>query len=498
MINRAKLAWRDISIRTKLMIGLMFMAISIIISNLTMYTEVNTMVNRLGKVYSSNVNINGVEESLDEMQQYLYRYLEIRDYNSLQEYYQAEEKYRDLYGNLNGEVTNNTSLILEKNIRNMSDTFVGYSDSAITARRGNDVERYKNFYNQAMSVYRYIKTDLYKLNSMSFSYNTGTFGMLQKSLFYLEVYCIVAVVIVTLFGIFIMTQIIRDVLNPLRSLANAAQKIGTGQLDVKTEETESKDEVGVVTHTFNNMVVSLNDYVDKVKESAEKERQMQEKELMMQNHLKEAELRFLQAQINPHFLYNSLNAGMQLAVMSDDEDTAVFLEKMSDLFRYNVKKGNEDATLREEIEMTDNFVYIMNVRFAGDIHFTREVDEALLDIQMPAIIIQPIVENAISHGIRDMVDGGRIHLRVWQEDDWVMVSVKDNGKGMSQEEIQGVLTKKNVSHEEHTGIGIDNVISRLSIYFDKENLVEMNSLGRNMGTEVIVRLPINTERFENV
>lgn len=489
-MNRNKIVWKDISIRTKLMVGLMFMAISIIISNLMMYAEVNTMIERLGKVYSSNVNLNEVEESLNHMQQYLYRYLEIRDYNSLQEYYQAEEDYRNLYTNFNNVVTNNNSLILEKNIRNMSDSFLDDADAAITARRGNNVENYKNYYDQAMKTYHYIKNDLNKLNAMQFTYNTTSFALLQRSLFYLEVYCIVVVFIVSLFGVFIMTKIIRDVLDPLRSLASAAEEIGDGRLDVKAEETDSHDEVGVVTHTFNNMVDSLNDYVDKVKESAEKERLMQEQELLMENHLKEAELRFLQAQINPHFLFNSLNAGMQLAVMSDDEDTAVFLEKMSDLFRYNVKKGNENATLKEELEMTDNFVYIMNVRFAGDIHYNKKIDEELLNVQMPAIILQPIVENAISHGIRDMLDGGEIYVEVWKEDEYVMVSVKDNGKGMSQEEIEAVLTKKYVSHEENTGIGIDNVISRLSLYFEDETPVEIYSEGRNMGTEVIIRLPI--------
>lgn len=485
-----RISWRDISIRTKLMLGLMFMAISIVISNLMMYAEVNTMIYRLSQVYSSNVNLNEVEEELNNVQQNLYVYLEKKDYNSLQLFFKAEGDYKKLYKNFNDKVTSNTLLMLEKKIRSMSDTFLDDADAAINARRGNNVEIYKNNYDNAMTTYNYIKHDLYELNSLQFSSNTTRYALLQRSLLYLEIYCIVVVLIVSLFGVFIMTKIIRDVLDPLRSLACAAEEIGDGRLDVKAEETDSHDEVGVVTHTFNNMVDSLNDYVDKVKASAEKERLMQEQELLMENHLKEAELRFLQAQINPHFLFNSLNAGMQLAVMSDDEDTAVFLEKMSDLFRYNVKKGNENATLREELEMTDNFVYIMNVRFAGDIHYDKKVDEELLDVQMPGIVLQPIVENAISHGIRDMIDGGDIFVEVWKEDEYVMVSVKDNGKGMSQEEIEAVLTRKHISHEENTGIGLDNVISRLSLYFEDDTPIEIYSEGRNMGTEVIMRLPI--------
>lgn len=163
---------------------------------------------------------------------------------------------------------------------------------------------------------------------------------------------------------------------------------------------KTRDELGIVTGTFNQMVDSLDEYVNKIKESAEKEQEMKARELLMANHLKEARLKYLQSQINPHFLFNSLNAGVQLAVMEDAEKTSVFIERMADFFRYNVKKGFRGRTIREEVETVDNYIYILNVRFAGDIHYVSELDETVLDYRIPSMILQPLVENAVNHGIR--------------------------------------------------------------------------------------------------
>ena len=213
----------------------------------------------------------------------------------------------------------------------------------------------------------------------------------------------------------------------------------------------------------------------------------------MENHLKEAQLKYLQSQINPHFLFNSLNAGAQLAMMEDAEQTGIFVEKMADFFRYNVKKGQEDATLGEELEAVDNYIYILNVRFAGDIHFSKDVDESLEEVRMPSMILQPVVENAVNHGTRDIEWEGKIHLTVTGDADYIRISVKDNGKGMTQEQIENVLSgNKEHGNEEgdSTGIGMNNVISRLELYYEESGLVEINSEGEGKGTEVVIYIPV--------
>jgi sensor histidine kinase YesM len=168
---------------------------------------------------------------------------------------------------------------------------------------------------------------------------------------------------------------------------------------------------------------------------------------------------------------------------------------------------NDEVTLAQEIELVDIYIYILNVRFAGDIHFTKEIeDDGLLEVMLPGMILQPIVENAVNYGIRDIEREGHITLSVYRVDDNVCISIQDNGIGMSQELIEKVLSgeytglsekeKNEEKYEEKSGnknkgngIGLNNVIERLRLYFDGKNNVDIISSGKDQGTEVIITLP---------
>ena len=211
----------------------------------------------------------------------------------------------------------------------------------------------------------------------------------------------------------------------------------------------------------------------------------------METHLKDARLKYLQAQINPHFLFNTLNAGAQLAMMEGADRTYDYVQKVAQFYRYNMKKSEETVTIRDEIEMVDSYMYILNVRFAGDIHYEKKIDPTLLSVEMPGMILQPIVENCVNHGIREMGSRGRICLSVYQVEDVVCISVKDNGIGMSRETIEKVM---NGSYREEgisagsNGIGMDNVISRMKLFTKNEDVMAISSEGEGKGTEVFLYL----------
>ena len=285
----------------------------------------------------------------------------------------------------------------------------------------------------------------------------------------------------------------RTITEPLRALAGSANEVAAGNFEIELPDTDSRDEVGVVQHAFVKMIASIRTYIRQTKESMEKEQKMMERELLMETHLKDAQLKYLQAQINPHFLFNSLNAGAQLAMMEDAEQTSIFIEKMADFFRYNVRKNGGRALLEEELEAVDNYVYILNVRFAGDIHFEKMIDPCIENTELPSMILQPIVENAVNHGIRNVSWEGWIFLRVERMADCVMISVRDNGEGMTQERIAAVLSGKAATGEEKkdsTGIGVDNVINRLELFFGEKDLLTITSEGPEQGTEVRIRIPL--------
>ena len=281
---------------------------------------------------------------------------------------------------------------------------------------------------------------------------------------------------------------------PVRSLMRAMKSFESHADNFSyTGGTETVSEIRVLSLSFEHMAKTIQNLMDRV--------HREEKEL------RKTELKALQAQINPHFLFNTLNAGAQLAMMEGADKTVSFIENMADFFRYNIKKINEDTTIGEELKMVDSYIYILNVRFSGEIHYKKQVAEELEDVKVPSMILQPIVENAVNYGIRGLEREGIIEVSVYRDEptDSICISVWDNGHGMTQERIQEVMegrASENASSSNSNGIGLENVITRLQLYFDcdpgnhesemrPEDVLTMQSDGAEQGTEVTIWIPNN-------
>ena len=484
--------WKDVPLGRKVLLAVVSIMLLMLVINIILYSQINKTIRRMDTVYSSNVDLTELSDSLSDVQEALYAYLSVKTSDSLENYYKSEQTYRNLLENLGNQISSNPTMLLERNIRKMSESYLALAEEAVSAKRGRNVEKYKELYDNSQKLYSYINTYIDELNSQQFRNNSASYQTLREALEYLEISSLVLMTVMMGIGILMLFGITKGMIEPLTNLAETANLVGQGNFNVKMPPTDSLDEVGIVTRAFNTMVESLEEYIIRTTRSMEKEQQMMERELLMKNHLKEAQLKYLQSQINPHFLFNSLNAGAQLAMLEDAEKTCIFVEKMADFFRYNVKKGLEDASLEEELAAVENYIYILNVRFAGEIHFTRQADERIMDCRVPSMILQPIVENAVNHGIRNIDWEGCIHLEIMEEEGRIFIRIRDNGKGMSQERIQEVLSGQAGDGEEQsdsTGVGMNNVISRLELYYNQKNLVEIRSRGENKGTEVILKLP---------
>lgn len=489
-----QLRWKDFSLVSKIVIEVGMIAVLLFAMNMLFYVRINNSMQKMDNVYASNAELTELSQVFEKVQDNMYKYLKVKNSQTLLDYYQNEAKYRNELEKLNEDNINDPVKLLERNIRKMSETYLDCTAETVAAKRGRNVEQYKRKYDDATKLYRYIQSSIDELNNLMFQENSSTYAVLRAVMRYLEISNSVIMIIIVAGGMLLLIQATRNMLVPLSNMAETAQLVGQGNFHVKMHDTDAQDELGTVTRAFNTMVENLDLYMARTKASMEKEQQMMERELLMENHLKEAQLKYLQSQINPHFLFNSLNAGAQLAMMEDAEQTGIFVEKMADFFRYNVKKGQEDATLGEELEAVDNYIYILNVRFAGDIHFSKEVDESLENVRMPSMILQPVVENAVNHGIRDIEWEGKIHLTVTGDADYIRISVKDNGKGMTQEQIEGVLSGNRERRNEEgdsTGIGMNNVISRLELYYEESGLMEINSEGEGKGTEAVIYIPVH-------
>ena len=298
--------------------------------------------------------------------------------------------------------------------------------------------------------------------------------------------------VVVLCDTIMVVMMTRRLTRPLKILSRRAKEVTAGDLSVDIPVFRTGDEVESLSKAFDKMMGSIREYVEAQRVSMEKENEMRENELKTQTLLKDAQLKYLQSQINPHFLFNTLNAGMQLAMIEDADKTALFIENMAEFFRYNLSRINEDATLADEIQLVDHYIYILNVRFAGDIHYKKEIEPGLENVLVPSMILQPLVENAVQYGIRGVEWEGWVTLRIWQETGTVYIEVADNGRGMSRELIERVLQGENVKNRKNSksnGIGIYNVLERLQMYYTTEDVLEIISDGEGKGTRFTLKIP---------
>ncbi|MBR5636861.1 MAG: histidine kinase, partial [Pseudobutyrivibrio sp.] len=335
--------------------------------NMVLYLGTDRMLNSLNEVYASNNSLNELTVALDELQGATMVYLGTKTSNALESYYIAEQNYSDLSKTLDDNNDDNESRILERNILRMSANYLELTNHAVESKRGGNVEKYKSYFEEASRTYAYIDSNITSLNNQQFINNSKSYSTMMSALQTLEELNILTLVIIGLANLSFVVLIASTITSPLVKLAQAANSVSHGNFDVALPAVRNNDEVGVVTRAFNKMVVSLKAYITKLTESMETERKLKENELIMANHVKDAELKYLQSQINPHFLFNTLNAGAQLAMMEGADRTSEYMHNVANFFRYNIKKNKDVVTLKEEIELVDIYIYIINVRFAGEI-----------------------------------------------------------------------------------------------------------------------------------
>jgi sensor histidine kinase YesM len=288
----------------------------------------------------------------------------------------------------------------------------------------------------------------------------------------------------TLLSILLAIWISRSITDPVSRLVSRAKQISKGQLQQSSrpDQQHSNDEFGLLTGAFEQMSSDLLLLIEKDKESLEKDRLV-----------KELELQALQSQINPHFLFNTLNVLSKLALLEEAEKTSDLIVSMSNLLRYNLRNLDQPVTLRDEVAHVKEYFILQQARFRDRIELVMDIDPSTLQQPIPALTLQPIVENAFLHGIEHMESGASIRLEITQRPDGVHISVADNGSGMTEEVRQSLLRlESEPSSKQSTGLGTKNVFKRLQLFYAVNELIEIESeLGK--GTKVMIRIPKDEE-----
>ncbi len=460
--------------------------------NLFMFYISNVTMKNTRNVLSEYIFLSNTRENVTLMVKELEKYLETGSSENLLKYYTYYNQLQLSLSDISNELSEDVVKLNLRDFSNVVQELIQESESAVLAKRGGISEKYLQNYNRVLELVDYLNFFHNSILNAKLEKEKNNLLRIEKST---KITLILAAIVITsglFFAGYIGLVFSDSLTQPLTKLAKSAELVSKGNINVQIEEVRTGDEIEVLNNAFSKMLKSIKDYVEELKNKAEYERKLKEQEvqnLRMKNLLKEAELRFLQSQINPHFFFNTLNIAIQLAFLENADKSAEFLGKISELFRYALKSVEDKVTLKEEIEHVLNYMEVLEIRFGNRITFENNIDERVLleNIYVPRLILQPIVENAYLHGLKDVEKDGKISLKVKRKDDIILVEISDNGIGIDKEKIDLILNSYENSNK---GIGVNNVLERLQDFFkidDRKQLIEISSQN---GTKIKLFIPV--------
>ena len=258
---------------------------------------------------------------------------------------------------------------------------------------------------------------------------------------------------------------------PLWGLASAMERFERDADHFSYRPVGGTREVRELSQSFGHMVLRIQQLMSTVRQE--------------EINLRKTELKALQAQINPHFLYNTLDSIAWMCERGRNADAVNMVHALARLFRISISRGHELIPIAKEIEHAESYLQIQKYRYKNQFTYEFDVDPGCLDYYCNKITLQPIIENSINHGLDLLVEEGRIQVEVLQDGDDILFRVRDNGVGMSQEQVDAILEQ---DPEDRTGIGIRNVNDRLRIYFGAPYGLRITS-ELDVGTCVEIRMP---------
>ena len=269
---------------------------------------------------------------------------------------------------------------------------------------------------------------------------------------------IIPLIILTLLALvvafLISKRIISQTAKPIRELTEHMQEIELGKLGVEIDTQSDTEEIQCLTASFKEMVYKIEGLIEQVEDNQKK--------------LRKSELKVLQSQINPHFLYNSLDTIIWLGEREECEKVVQMTAALARYFRLSLSKGKEVITIYEEVEHVKHYLQIQKIRYASKLTYTIEVSPDIFDEMIVKIVLQPLVENALYHGIKDLEEGGYIRVLGFREGNNIILEVYDNGKGMSREQIKNILKAPSSTSITKGGVAIKNVHERIQVYFGQD------------------------------
>lgn len=373
-------------------------------------------------------------------------------------------------------------------ILNGYETYQAYRDElAETQVRESDfVERLYRVY----KMQEYLQTYARRLVQVTLKEGNDSYQE-KVPVFYNMPYLILAISAVFMGFVMFLTKILSNALvSPAVLLAQCARKIAKNDFTGEDPSVENRDEMGELVWAFNKMKRSTKGYIDTLKENHRMSELLHREEIErveMEKQLSGTRLELLKSQINPHFLFNTLNMIACMAKLEEAVTTERMISSMGSLFRYNLKTSEQIVTLARELKVVQDYMYIQQMRFGSRILYSCDLKVDAEQAMIPAFTLQPVVENAMVHGLSKKEQGGRVHVRIWEQGNRLVISVADTGLGMSEERLAEVTEAMKERRTSRIGIGLGNIYKRIHMMYKQGEFRIASIEGR--GTVIQMFIP---------
>lgn len=324
------------------------------------------------------------------------------------------------------------------------------------------------------TIFQYIYYEIKDIQKARTEYQDFFMQMIRFS--------IIAFALILILITFLSYYIPLSITHPIRKLSEVTDQVAKGDLTVRSD-VRSGAEVSVLNDSLNTMIDKINELLEQVKTE--------------QGRLRKAEFELLQSQINPHFLYNTLDTIVWLAEAGEQKKVVDMVGSLSDFFRTSLNQGKDMVSVKEELQHSRSYLEIQQVRYQDILQYEIQVPEPLFCYLIPKITIQPLVENALYHGIKNKRGIGKIMITGKREKDYFVLIVEDNGAGMSRERLEAVREGMNQKSQTEKDIyALYNVNERIRLNFGQKYGLSIDSI-LGEGTTVQVMLPFTYQEREN-
>lgn len=298
-------------------------------------------------------------------------------------------------------------------------------------------------------------------------------------------------VFIVIYSIGLLAHLNHCFVNPIRRLTDIAKNISRGEYPREKLTFREDSEFNILSESMYSMSTTIRENIEEISNRAQIMQELntqQIENLRIKSMYSQLELRRLQEQINPHFLFNCLSTLHHTAYLENAQKTCEICSAIASLLRYNFRQCDATVTLERELDNLANFIYLQDIRFGSRISVSTDIEPGLPVVHMPRMILQPIVENCYRHGLNNINEGGKIEISIRDRQEYAQVHICDNGVGMPQEKLDQLcelFEEEETDLSNHAHIGMLNVVRRLQGFYGRKDVIDLSN---EIGLCVTIRL----------